>query len=522
MSYPGDEWCASFQRDDINPRYAQAGRPVPLDAESAVWVGRTLWDIGDGLAANASRAKHLAELDAALAGTMPPTGPPSPGTPAAVPYPGDQWCETFQRADINPRYVAAGHAVPLDPWSAVWVGRTLWDIGAGLSPAASRSKHLAELDAALGITPPPYVPPNGGAIFAPEQGAVYREGSFFYRENGSVFDWRGCSLFLIPNRTFRGEDCSSHITWMQGHGFNVCRMFVAGVDWSEWPEKIFERADYQDRLHSIFTRFHDAGIRVEATVCTYGIDTGTWHNVLRKVYSVVDDFHFVETMNEPWAHGKGDPVAMMEGISRGSVCSSYGIAPHEDSGYMCPFDLAMPRLDYLTPHLRRDEAHMSRGAKDGMEMRDFFGMATCSDEPIGAGEVEEPGRRTCNKKMLSEHHAIARLLYGGSTFHFNAGVEGRIPGAYEPVQEDLARGVTEVFKFIPPESQTGQYARPGLGDFPVHFVEGMADHPYASILGNTSYLVMTECAEDWTPEPVNGWQVETIHHEFNWLVKLRR
>ena len=63
-------------------------------------------------------------------------------------YPGDAFVVSLQE-EVGKTYAEAGQA--LDLANVVWAGRALFDIGAGMSPEASRVKHLGELRRVLGL-----------------------------------------------------------------------------------------------------------------------------------------------------------------------------------------------------------------------------------------------------------------------------------------------------------------------------------------------------------------------------------
>lgn len=370
-----------------------------------------------------------------------------------------------------------------------------------------------------------------------ESGSLFRYGDRLYRNSdNSIFDYRGTSMFLVPTRFFRGEDVQPRIDWMNKYGFNVARFFVAGVNWTGWSEQIYNDPNFQQRLGNLTEQFNRNGIRIEATVVTYQGDINTWRRVVSQVNEVLLTYkmNLLEIMNEPWSIWNNSiPRQLMPAAP--SVVTALGVQP--DSSNRCDTQ------DYMTVHLPRDKRYF-RNTKDLYEMRvgspdlaaHHIGIA--GDEGIGVIDpanypnyrqvyypdgttywVDQYGRaaRVTDTNRIATSCAIARLFSMGFTYHHQPGLEGRIPKD-EPIVEDGARLIYEVFKFIPGSTQTGTYCRPGLGDFPVVFDTG--DHPYASIVGNKAYLVMTLAPKGWVPTPVNGWKVEEIHKELNWLVRL--
>jgi len=79
MNYPDEQtWWPAFEAE-AEALYAEAGQTLSWAAFR--WSARTAWDIGAGMEAEQSKAKHLAELRTAL-GLDPAPGPPGPFKPA--------------------------------------------------------------------------------------------------------------------------------------------------------------------------------------------------------------------------------------------------------------------------------------------------------------------------------------------------------------------------------------------------------------------------------------------------------
>jgi hypothetical protein len=367
-----------------------------------------------------------------------------------------------------------------------------------------------------------------------ESGPLFRTGQFLYRSDSTIFDYRGATLFLVPTRYFRGEDVTPQINWMNKYGFNVARMFVAGVNWTGWGDAIFNRPDYQDGLGKLFKLFNDAGIRIEATVVTYQGDINVWRRVVQDCYEVIRTYrmNILEVINEPASIWSNQAVyQIIQGVNTYGAMTAYGIQP--------PCNTTDVK-DYMTVHVPRDERFF-RNSKVCYEIRvgidsPPFNCPVISDEPVGVIDpsqypnyhqsgifwVDQNGRaaRTTDIRGITMDASIGRLLNCGWTYHSQPGLEGRTPTANEPITTEAARTISESNRFIPFNAQTGTYTRPGLGDFPVAFNGTEADHPYAMILGNESWLTMTRCATNWRPSPINGWKVREIHPELNWLVHL--
>ena len=66
------------------------------------------------------------------------------------PYPSDAWVGDLYNYYAS-LYTQAG--VPIDSGMQIWIGRTLYDIGAGMDKEVSKAKHANELEVVLGINP---------------------------------------------------------------------------------------------------------------------------------------------------------------------------------------------------------------------------------------------------------------------------------------------------------------------------------------------------------------------------------
>ena len=355
------------------------------------------------------------------------------------------------------------------------------------------------------------IPPlHRSRLFPPETAPLHVTANYFRRPDGSVFRWQGATMFMLLARQMRGEDTTPQWQWCLAHGVNTVRVFVAGVPWGgEWADfaRPYERSDYTMQLAKLFDDSLAYGIRVEATVATDNAnDVARWQPVLQRVYASADGRPnlCVEWVNEPWVNGSGLLAAP---VDRRGVLSAYGSQPDDNNIQN------IPALDYITTHLPRDMTHFPRNSKDILEMMNACHRPVVDDEPLGVADYEKTGSgaRTTNEAAVVGHFAVA-ALWGGATFHSQAGLEGRAPSAAEPITERLAQRVARIWQFIPERAITGTYTRPYLGDYPLAWTAGDIDsqvgHAYASILGGVEgWVVVPMPRPGYTPSPINGWQI---------------
>jgi hypothetical protein len=357
--------------------------------------------------------------------------------------------------------------------------------------------------------------------FPPESGRLHVEGRHFYDAANQVWRWRGASQFLLFARYLNGEDISPQLDWLVDRGFNVLRVFgeVPSGFRADWYgvtdyERPFERPDFDAKLHAFFKRLEERGLRCEYTVLTYWDASEVMRAHVQRVFDIAASHWnvMVEVANEP-ENNQIDPVAVMRGVDRRGVLSAYGLDPARAGR-----GARIPVLDYGTTHdLQRDLEHSRYNTKDAMEMQNAMGVPFVNDEPIGAidpghpvfkqngpeiwGAINGGGVRTVNRDLFISSAAIAYMHSAGYTYHFQVGLEGRVPTPKEGLQDSVAAALREVAKFLPNETQLGMPFEPPVG----------AHRAYGVALGDRAWaVVVPKPPATWTPAPVNGWRLDAV------------
>lgn len=344
--------------------------------------------------------------------------------------------------------------------------------------------------------------------FADERGWLSRDGSYIFTQAGEVWQYRGASQFLLFRRFKNGEDIRPNLVWLRKNGFNTARV-LGPVDWQGCEDYFDLSNDDFVILDRFFTVLEQYGLRCEWVPITTKVNSNSHKWLLLKSYEVAKNHWnvLIEVANEPLKDGKCDPVVLLAGISTERVLTAYGTYVGGDG---VPW-VENKVKDYITYHSPRDYPKLARNSKDLLEMKDALHCPVFGDEPIGVAEKDEPGKRTTNIDAIVEHFAIGYLYSAGMCYHFQAGLEGRIPNENEPIQEACANHLCALFEFIPPICQTGKYSNPGGGGapFPVKWqnADSAVNHAYASILGVEAYMVNPRPAEHWEPIGINGWKV---------------
>jgi hypothetical protein len=370
--------------------------------------------------------------------------------------------------------------------------------------------------------------------FPPEQGRLRVEGERFYDASNKVWRWRGATQFLLFARYLNGEDISAQLDWLVARGFNVLRVFGEvpsgfgadriGVANYERP---FERPDFEMKLHAFFRMLGERGLRCEYTVLTYwdGMDAMRRH--VQQVFDVAASHWnvMIEIANEP-EYNQIDVVAVMKGVNRRGVLSTYGLDPLRAA------DGRIPMLDYGVTHdLERNLERSPYVTKSAVQMQNTLGAPFVNDEPIGAidpgfpgfkqtgpevwGGIHGGGARTVNRDVFISAAAIAYMYSAGYTFHFQRGLEGRVPGQNEPVQDGVATALREVAKFLPDDLPSGAAVEPGAADFGLIWknekgAQSLVDRAYGVVSGNRQWVVVPMPAPGWSAAPSSGWRIDAV------------
>lgn len=383
--------------------------------------------------------------------------------------------------------------------------------------------------------------------FAPEAGRLHVVDRHFETEDGQPWSWRGSSMFLLFARDLQGEDIGPQIAWMEARGVNIARVW-GSVNWDNLRDygitidyaRPFERPDFDQRLGAFFDRLAAHGIRVEYTPITYADDVTTMRGVVQRAYDLAASRWnvLVEVCNECENNGV-DPVAVLQGVDRRGVVSSYGLDPGrhcvaEGAGDAAVWEACMRLvgvLEYVGAHdLARDDQHSPRNTKDfTIDFAGIYRRPFVADEHVGLVDRTYPrycyrddgfaslctggGVRTTDCNVWLSAAGIEHLFGPGFTLHLQAGLEGRAPRADEPIQTACAEQLTKLWQFIPARAQLGAYNAPHLSGFPYRWVDAdsKVGHSYCSPLGNEAWCVNPMPSSTWPGfVGANGWTLDVV------------
>lgn len=130
-----------------------------------------------------------------------------------------------------------------------------------------------------------------------------------------------------------------------------------------------------------------------------------------------------------------------------------------------------------------------RFTKSAMDISGATRMGCLTVEPMGAAEVDQPGRRSNVPNDFFWSAANSRLTSLGSYFHSDAGANG---GLWGPEQAKCATAHFFALSLIPCECQIGRYAK-ALGSW-AYAIESYDDAPGGSL---RTYSMLVSDNEQW-------------------------
>ena len=255
---------------------------------------------------------------------------------------------------------------------------------------------------------------------APAPAHLKISGTDFIAPDGSVFEWRGITAFRLLQFVAHGreEEADKYLAWAASKKLNVVRVLAIADGIFQLSPEDGQRA--LPRLLEIAQR-HKMYVEVVAL-------TGT--SVIK-----VDLHFFVKAIGEICARY---PNALLELANEpGHPTQS---AQVHDAGYLQSLALLVPKHvplalgsveygddfgragTYVTWHPPRSADWHVRIA-EGAALEKKFGKPLVADEPIGAGDRIEPGRRDNDPERFRQGAETARKAGIGITFHYNGGVQ---------------------------------------------------------------------------------------------------
>jgi hypothetical protein len=325
------------------------------------------------------------------------------------------------------------------------------------------------------------------------------------RPDGRVFAWRGITAFRLLEMEAggRGHEAEAYLRWAASQRLTVVRVLVMAKHLF-----VLEPERGVKALDALLTRAARHGLFVEvvalADTAEYPIDIPAHVKRVGEICARHANA-VIEIANEPY-----------HGTQRAEV---------HDPGYLARLRTEIPATvptalgagnypavigagDFVTVHYPRSVSHAGWGWVAGLKDASAHVRQTrkpvIDNEPIGAGERMEPGRRDPSPERFRAAAIAGRLMGIGATFHYEAGLQAQRPAGnslacFRAWQEGLTLvagdGGVEPFEAGPSAPVRGI-----RGDHAAAFLGRRGDTAWVLIIGAGTGVVV-----DWQ----SGWTVIT-------------
>jgi hypothetical protein len=257
---------------------------------------------------------------------------------------------------------------------------------------------------------------------APPSAHLRISGTDFIAPDGSVFDWRGITAFRLLEFVAHGreQEADKYLAWAASKKLNVVRVLaIADGIFQLSPE------DGQRALPRLLEMAQRHKIYVEVVALTgtsvIKVDPPAFVKAIGEICARYPNA-VLELANEPGHPTQSaqvhDPVYMqsLAAVVPKQVPLALGSVEYGDE-----FGSAGT---YVTWHSPRSADWHVRIA-EGRALEQKFGKPVVADEPIGAGDRIEPGRRDNDPDRFRNGARAAREAGIGATFHYDGGIQTR-------------------------------------------------------------------------------------------------
>jgi len=387
--------------------------------------------------------------------------------------------------------------------------KTFTDPDVGPSPLNHQLTVGVDLPALEAEAPPKpdVIPPEP----ASEDGPITVNRPAMYDSTGQCWQWRGFTDFLLLYRYLTNVDLDPFLTERIGLGANVLRV-LSMVGWDECQPPFYPQnfPDYYTKLRQFVDLLAEFQIRVELTVFADAQivmpDSNQRKQHLQQVISTLQGCWnvFIEIANEPF---KNLPGGDQEAIDLAQTAQGHGLLVASGEYSSWP---PAPTADYGTTHCDRSE-DWPRKCKDLKDRCDESGKTPwIGDEPMGAAEVSDPGRRDADPDDHAWYASGSQMFGPGATFHCDDGIHSRTP--IGPQQTECAKAFFGALAWTPSEALLWPYQRgdmgseAGIGNMPILHDDALESRSYCKTNGGQSWCIQIQTSRDHAT-PRDGWRV---------------
>lgn len=316
--------------------------------------------------------------------------------------------------------------------------------------------------------------------------------------NGQPWQWRGSTDFMLFRDYLDGKDISAVLTQRVTAGANIVRVLGMAhyipVNAGQPAFAVATYPDYFQRLTAFVNYVATYGLRVEFTALADAQilmpETTAQVIYLQHVVDALPVTAVIELCNEPFKNGC-DVKTLMAKIHPVSLMATGDYT----------WENPVVGL-YVTVHESRDDEWPRKSRLD--EWYAKVRVPAVWDEPMGADENNQPGRRSNNVADFFDLCAGAALHGAGITFH---STDGLLSVLWGPIQHSAAVACYNAAKAIPPDAPTWSYSRGGLADSPLVHDDAIALRTFCQITVGQAVCEVVRPNAAWTAVAQNGWRI---------------
>ena len=348
-------------------------------------------------------------------------------------------------------------------------------------------------------------------------------GTTFVTSEERSFQWRGITAFRLLEYVARGKDADVErfLSWAEGQRLTVIRVLAMGQGFMNLsPEE--GRAALPHLLEGAAR--HKLHVEIVALAGTrdVAVDLDSHLTAVGDIASKHGNA-IIEIANEPFHPSQSEDVHRPEVLAR----LRYRVPPGVPVALGLVDGLERRSAgDYVTWHSPRDDRFGGWGhvlaLAEGPDLVRRWNKPVISDEPIGAGEKYEPGRRDDSPARFRAAAVMTRLAGLGATFHYEGGLQAIVPAGR---QLECFNAWNDAWRVLPTDvERSGTFRR--AGDPGAAVAEYRTDQALAVFerqRGNTTWVAVINPGDDFSMQWRPGWVPGPARRLGGvWLINARR
>ena len=345
----------------------------------------------------------------------------------------------------------------------------------------------------------------------------------FVTAEGRPFHWRGITAFRLLELVAHGReaDAERYLRWAHDEGLTVARVLAMATNLFTLSPQDGRAA--LPRLLQIARR-HQMNIEVVALADTRDLHVDLDDHVAAIGRIIAEHGNGVlEIANEPVHPTQAADVHKTDVLSRlrRRVAATVPVALgsiERGEGFAA--------ADYVTWHTPRRISDNGWGhvlaIVEGDAMLRTWNKPVVSDEPMGAGERFEPGRRDDVPARFRAAALLTRLVGLGATFHYQGGLQAAIPTGR---QLQCFKVWNSAWTLLPADiERRGVFRRAGEpGAAVASFSTDRALAVFERQVDNAAWILVINPRPSFAATWADGWRIDRVRRfEGVWIITARR